>query len=58
MIIKGSLVLVTGASSGMGAAIAKAMANAGGRLVLLARRKETLDKVAADISSAGGEART
>lgn len=58
MIIKGSLVLVTGASSGMGAAIAKAMAKAGGRLVLLARRKETLDKVAADISSAGGEART
>ena len=58
MIIKGSLVLVTGASSGMGAAIAKAMAKVGGRLVLLARRKETLDKVAADISSAGGKART
>jgi len=58
MIIKGSLVLVTGASSGMGEAIAKAMAKVGGRLVLLARRKETLDKVAADISSAGGKART
>ncbi|HEY6281365.1 MAG TPA: SDR family NAD(P)-dependent oxidoreductase [Burkholderiales bacterium] len=58
MIIKGSLVLVTGASSGMGAAIAKAMAKAGGHLVLLARRKDALDRVAADISSAGGEART
>ncbi len=30
MIIKGGLVLVTGASSGMGAAIEKAMSKAGG----------------------------
>ena len=57
MIIKGSLVLVTGASSGIGAAIAKSMAEAGGRIVLLARRKDALDKVAQEITSAGMEAK-
>ena len=55
--IKGSVVVVTGASSGMGAAIAKAMAKAGGRVALLARSKEDLDKVAAEIASAGSQAR-
>jgi uncharacterized protein len=58
MMITGKLVLVTGASSGIGAATAKAMAKAGGHLVLLARRKDALDQVAAEIASAGGEART
>ena len=57
MIIKGNLVLVTGASSGIGAAIAKSMAEAGGRIVLLARRKDALDKVAHEITSAGMEAK-
>jgi len=56
MIIKDRLVMVTGASSGIGAAIAKAMANAGGRVVLLARSKDLLDQVAAGIGSAGGKA--
>ncbi len=51
MIIKESLVLVTGASSGIGAAIAKSMAEAGGRVVLVARRQDALDKVAQQISS-------
>ena len=46
MIINDKLVLVTGASSGIGAATAKAMAKAGGRVVLLARRKDILNKVA------------
>ena len=55
--IKNSVVVVTGASSGMGAAIAKAMAKAGGRVALLARNKEDLDKVAAEIASAGSPAR-
>jgi NADP-dependent 3-hydroxy acid dehydrogenase YdfG len=54
MIVKDKLVLVTGASSGIGAAAAKAMAKAGGRVVLLARSKDLLDQVAAEISSAGG----
>jgi short-subunit dehydrogenase len=55
--IKDSVVVVTGASSGIGAAIAKAMAKAGGRVALLARRKDALDKVAAEIASAGSRAK-
>src|SRR5215217_5522734 len=58
MEINGKLVLVTGASSGIGAAIAKAMAKAGGRVVLLARRADALDQVAAEITVADGTART
>jgi short-subunit dehydrogenase len=58
MMINGKLVLVSGASSGIGAATAKAMVKAGGRVVLLARRKEALDQVAAKITSAGGQAWT
>ncbi|MGD0843007.1 MAG: SDR family NAD(P)-dependent oxidoreductase [Geobacteraceae bacterium] len=57
MIVKDKLVLVTGASSGIGAAAAKAMAKAGGRVVLLARGKDLLDRVAAEITSVGGIAR-
>jgi len=57
MIVKDRLVLVTGASSGIGAATAKAMARAGGRVALIARSKELLDRVAAEIGSAGGDAR-
>lgn len=56
MKIDGKLVLVTGASSGMGEAIAKAMAKAGGRLVLLARNQGELDRVACLIQVMGGEA--
>ena len=58
MTIAGKLVLVTGASSGIGAATAKAMARAGGRVVLLARRQEALDRVASEIRSAGAHAWT
>ena len=57
MKVKGSLVLITGASSGIGAATAKAMARIGGRVVLLARTQAALEKVAADISASGGQAR-
>jgi short-subunit dehydrogenase len=56
MKIKGKLILVTGASSGMGEAIAKAMAKAGGRLILLARTQTDLDRVATEIKAGGGEA--
>jgi len=57
MIINDKLVVVTGASSGIGAATAKAMAKAGGRVALLARSRELLDQAAAEIGSAGGAAR-
>jgi short-subunit dehydrogenase len=57
MKINGSVVLVTGASSGIGAATAKAMARKGGRVLLLARNQIALEKVASDISANGREAR-
>lgn len=56
MEIKDKLVLVTGASSGMGEAIAKAMAKAGGRVILLARNRAELNRVAEEIRATGAEA--
>jgi uncharacterized protein len=57
MRIAGSNVLVTGASSGIGAAIAREMAARGGHLTLVARRREALEELAEQISSTGGKAR-
>ncbi len=48
--------VVTGASSGIGAAVAQALAAAGMRVVLGARRPERLEQVCADIHAAGGTA--
>jgi uncharacterized protein len=56
MDVTGKIALVTGASSGMGAAIAKSLAKAGAQLMLLARREEELKRVAAEIEAAGGKA--
>lgn len=58
MNIAGRLVLITGASSGIGAATARAMARSGGRVLLLARRQAELEKVASEIKGTGGEAWT
>lgn len=55
--LKGTVTIVTGASSGIGAAIARRFAAAGGKVVLAARRKERLDAVADEIASSGGYAR-
>ena len=56
MNINGCLVLITGASSGVGAAAAKAIARRGGQVLLVARTKTALERVAADITAAGGVA--
>ena len=50
------LVLVTGASSGIGEAAAKLYGTAGAKVLLLARNRDGLDRVAAAISGAGGAA--
>lgn len=54
--LEGRICLVTGASSGIGAHLAQAMAKAGGRVALGARRTELTEKIAKDIRRAGGEA--
>jgi NAD(P)-dependent dehydrogenase (short-subunit alcohol dehydrogenase family) len=54
--LAGRLALVTGASRGIGAATAEAVAAAGAHVVLAARDREALDRVAARIQDAGGRA--
>ena len=52
----GSVVVITGSSSGIGAAAAGQLAGRGATVCLLARRTEELDAVVADITAAGGDA--
>jgi NADP-dependent 3-hydroxy acid dehydrogenase YdfG len=54
--LAGTAALVTGASSGIGAATAKALAAQGAAVALLARRADRLDQLKAEIESAGGTA--
>ena len=54
--ITGSVVLITGASSGIGLAAARAYAAAGGRVVLSARRAGLLEQEAGSIAASGAEA--
>ncbi len=48
------VILITGASSGIGEGIARELGNAGAKVLLGARRRERIDAVAEDIRSAGG----
>lgn len=50
------IALVTGAGTGVGRSVAVALAKAGYSLVLAGRRKEMLDKVAAEVNAAGSQA--
>ncbi|MDQ3284392.1 MAG: SDR family NAD(P)-dependent oxidoreductase [Actinomycetota bacterium] len=54
--IRGWVVVVTGASSGNGKAIALLLAEKGARLVLAARRVELLQATAREVEERGGEA--
>ena len=54
--LDGKVAIVTGASRGIGEAIARAMARAGASLVLAARKVEALETVAAAITAQGGRA--
>ena len=54
--VDGKIIVITGGSSGIGAAAAKKIAEAGGEVVLVARTPENLDDVAAEIRATGGTA--
>jgi NADP-dependent 3-hydroxy acid dehydrogenase YdfG len=56
MTLANTVALVTGASSGIGAATAKALAAEGAAVALLARRADRLAELKAEIESAGGTA--
>lgn len=54
--LEGKVALVTGASGGLGAHFARALAVAGAEVVLAARRGERIQALAAEIVAAGGRA--
>jgi NADP-dependent 3-hydroxy acid dehydrogenase YdfG len=55
MNFENQVVLIVGASSGMGRVVALKLAAAGAKLVVTARRKERLESLAAEIAARGGE---
>ncbi len=55
--VEGKVVVITGASSGIGAAIARTLAEHGARVVLGARRADRLEAIVGEIQAKGGQAR-
>jgi NADP-dependent 3-hydroxy acid dehydrogenase YdfG len=55
--IAGKVIIITGASSGIGLATAKLLASQGAVVSLAARRKERLEVLVKEIEAAGGKAR-
>jgi NAD(P)-dependent dehydrogenase (short-subunit alcohol dehydrogenase family) len=56
MQIEGRAALITGGSQGLGAALGRALAREGAKVVLVARGAEALARVVAEIRAEGGEA--
>ena len=54
--LNGTVALITGASSGIGAATALELAGHGAQVAIAARRRERLDELATQIAAKGGEA--
>jgi len=54
--IENKVIVITGASSGLGEAAARHLAANGAKLVLAARRADRLEQLVADIEAKGGEA--
>lgn len=54
--IENKVIVITGASSGMGEATARDLAAMGAKVALAARRTDRLDKLVAEIKEAGGQA--
>ena len=54
--IKDKVIVITGASSGIGEATARHLATRGARVVLGARRSDRLQTIVSEIRAAGGQA--